>query len=91
MRRQLIRANVARRAARSRRRYVTITLVPSCGTPATTLGGDCAPAAVDPGVLRPSSAGTGRLGTACGAVGFTIAVVDVVQGKYRFVPARPSR
>ncbi|MBA2324535.1 MAG: hypothetical protein H0V92_11175 [Pseudonocardiales bacterium] len=64
-------------------RLDSITLVPSCGT-ASVIGGDCPAGGFDPGVLRPSSTGTGGSGTSCAGVPFTIDLIDSAQGKYAF-------
>jgi hypothetical protein len=64
----------------------TITLVPSCGA-ATVSSGDCPPTSVDPGVLRLSTHGVGRSGTACAGTTFATSIADAAQGKYQLTPS----
>ncbi len=52
--------------------------IPSCQTGSPS--GVCLGGAVDPGVFLASATGTGRAGSACGGITFTIAEVDVVNG-----------
>jgi hypothetical protein len=48
------------------------------------VGANCSASFVDPGVLVPSTTGTGVAGTACGGKTFTITQIDLVMGKYQF-------
>ncbi len=61
--------------------------IPSCQTGSPS--GVCLGGAVDPGVFLASATGTGRAGSACGGITFTIAEVDVVNGEVQFTPSAP--
>jgi hypothetical protein len=60
-----------------------IVLVPSCKQIAA---GQCTAAGADPGVFQTSPTGTGRLGTSCGGMTFTITIIDPAFGRLRFTP-----
>ncbi len=60
-----------------------ITLVPSCKQVA---GGLCTAAGADPGVFSVSPTASGRVGTACGGMVFSAAVVDSAFGTVSFTP-----
>jgi len=60
-----------------------IQLIPSCGAAS---GSNCAPGNADPGVFAVSPTASGRLGTACSGVAFSVSVGDPATGAMRFTP-----
>jgi hypothetical protein len=69
-----------------------ITVVMACDTPGGSVPGtysSCPASAVEPGVLRPSATGTGRAGTDCAGMTFTITQIDALQDKYEISAGAP--
>ena len=60
-----------------------IVLVPACKQVA---GGVCTAVGADPGVFAVSPTATGRLGTTCGGMTFTVSLIDPAFGMVRFAP-----